>query len=143
MAHHRAGRVIRKIGLDDLDLLLRAQAACSHEMDAMPVEHIQTALVAGCIQGIVLEAPGRTSVVCWQKDGKNAILTAFYREGSPEGFLGDVRDGFDRLTGILKEWGVDQVFVALGINNPQFDRLYRLYKRLGLVADVVRMGKEI
>lgn len=97
----------------------------------------------GQISGMVLEAPGRTMLVGWQKDGQAALLTCLYREGSASGFIGDCRVMLERVQGVLREWGVHRLFVSAGIENPNFTRLMRYYRRLGFRADLVRSAKEI
>lgn len=134
---------LRGIGAGDLALLLRAQEACSFECDALPDAEIEAGLKAGLIDGLVLEGRERVMVVCWQRSGAGALLTAFYREGSAAGFIEDCRKMLARAEGILREWGVCRLFVSASLKNPEFTRLMRYYRRLGFQADLVRSVKEL
>lgn len=134
---------IRKLRLEDLHLLLRAQESSSHEMDSLSAVAVADYLKRGLIEGLVLDGPGRAMLVCWQRDGVEAMLTALYREGDPKHTFADLRRLLDRAYGILKEWGVVRVYACIGRNNPLFERLYMAYSREGFVEDLVRMGRDI
>lgn len=134
---------IRSVGLTDLPLLVAAQKASSHELDALSTIEIAEALAYGKIQGLVLEADDRRMIVTWQRDGHHALLTCFYREGAPTHFLSDCKRLLERTEGMLREFGVRNVFAGVGYQNPQFERLIRLYGRLGFGPDMLRVGKTI
>lgn len=135
--------IIRSLGVNDLWLLLEAQAASSNELDAMKDTEIALALTRGQIQGLVLEAEDRQMLVSWQMDGKHALLTAFYRTGTPKGFLSDSRELLERTEGRLREFGVQNIFAGVGYRNPNFNALVKLYGRLGFGPDLLRVGKVI
>ncbi len=134
---------IRSLGMTDLTLLMEAQEAASHELDAMSDIEIAIALSNGHIQGLVLDCADRQMLVSWQMEGKNALLTALYRRGSAKGFLADCRMLLERTEGRLREFGVEHVFAGVGYQNPHFGTLMKLYGRLGFGPDLLRVGKVI
>lgn len=140
----RDGVVIRRLREADMPLVLRAQEACRHDLDDALTE---SAVLEGFrreqLRGILLSAPDRCMMVCYQIQGKSAMLTCGYREGSPYGFKRDAHRLIARLEGELKEWGVTNTYLCLGSFNPKFLRLYDLFKRLGFESDIVRMGKKV
>lgn len=135
--------MIRPLTIDDLDFLLRAQKAASFELDALSDDAVATALRCGLFGGLVLELKDRRMLVSWQKDGKNALLTCLFREGTPRGFLTDCRLLLQETEAILKSKGVDHIFAGVGMKNPRCDRLMKLYYRLGFKVDLYRLGKVV
>lgn len=134
---------IRRISFSDLPILLRAQAASIYELEEMNPLEIAEGLRSGGIEGLLLDAPDRFMLVCWQREGATAMLTTLYREGSANNFVADLLALKTRTLDILGEWGVSEVFLALSLNNPEYGRLYRMYRRGGFKVDMLRMKVEV
>lgn len=134
---------IRHISFGDLPILLRAQSASTYELEEMDALEVAEALRSGGIEGLLLDAPDRFMLVCWQRAGTTAMLTALYREGSANNFVADLLALKTRTLDILGEWGVSEVFLALSLNNPEYGRLYRMYRRGGFKVDMLRMKVEV
>ena len=134
---------IRSIDIRDLPVVLRAQAASSHELDAMDPYQIAEGLREGLLEGILLDEPDRFMLVCWQRDGKSAMLTCFYREGTSASFIADYRNVLNRLEEILRGSGVQHLYLALSLHNPSMPRLHKLFTRMGFTIDLLRLGKAI
>lgn len=136
-------RTFHKVGMDDLDLVLKAQQACTFDKDALSVGEVAAKLALGRIHGLVMEADGRRMICMWQQDSKRAMLNCLYREGSSKGFLKDLRIGWQKVEDTLAEWEIDEVYLTISVANPRFGKLYNVFGRLGFRADLMRMGRAL
>jgi hypothetical protein len=129
----------RQIRVGDRDLLLRAQEAARYDTIQIAPEDIEQGLANRAIEGIVMETPHSRMVLCWQRDGKSAVVGALYREGSQEGLLTQTRMLWERASARLREFGVESVGLTLSSNNPRFPTLLKMYERGGFAVTGVTM----
>lgn len=133
---------LRRLQRSDFPLLLRAQAECPHQLDAMTEYEVHCALFEGGIDGLVLEEGFDWTLLCWQREGKTAMLTCLYRSGGKPLKLSAAKMLVERAEGILREFGVKQVFLGVAIS-LRYNTLLKVYGRFGFEPDMVRMTKEL
>lgn len=135
---------VRELGVGDLALVMRAQKACAYDLDrAYDAWDVECGLRDGLLHGLVLEGEGRVMMVGYQFQGYDALISCFYREGKPTGFLADCQMLLDRMERSLCEFEVENVRLFTSVNNPKYVKLRRLFQRLGFEADMLRMGKRL
>lgn len=135
--------VIRKVGPGDVLFLLEAQNACRFELDeAGTGKQLVDAIMSGHLEGFIYEGQRGCVLVCAQVQWDKANLCCLYRRGRSTG-LREIDALWQFVQQNLRDRGVRRIGAFLSPANPKYETLARLYRRLGLYYDLMRVSKEL